>query len=92
MNICTEMIRDTNFRVSAVSMIESIVEGSAHVYIDKRCDRVDVSIKGPLSKVFHYYEEDFSYRMACGLLNSTLLVKHALAAYDRWIFRNFYKN
>ena len=92
MNICTEMIRDTNFRASAVSMIESIVEGSAHVYIDKRCDRVDVSIKGPLPKVFHYYEEDFSYRMSRGLLNSTLLVKHALAAYDRWIFRNFYKN
>lgn len=92
MNICTEMIRDTNFRASAVSMIESFVEGSAHVYIDKRCDRVDVSIKGPLSKVFHYYEEDFSYKMACGFLNSTLLVKHALAAYDRWIFRNFFKN
>ena len=92
MNICIEMIRDTNFRASAVSMIEDIVEGSAHVYIDKRCDRVDVSIKGPLSKVFHYYEEDFSYKMACGFLNSTLLVKHALVAYDRWIFRNFYKN
>ena len=92
MNICLEMIRDTNFRASAVSMIESIVEGSAHVYIDKRCDRVDVSIKGPLPKVFHYYEEDFSYKMARGFLDSTLLVKHALAAYDRWIFRNFYKN
>ena len=91
MNICLEMIRDTNFRASAVSMIEDIVEGSAHVYIDKRCDRVDVSIKGPLPKVFHYYEEDFSYKMACGFLDSALLVKNALAAYDRWILRNFFK-
>lgn len=92
MNICLEMIRDASFRASTASMVESIVEGSAHVHIDKQCDRVDVSIKGPLPKVFHYYEEDFSYRMSRGLLDSTLLVKHALAAYDRWIFRNFYKN
>lgn len=92
MNICIEMIRDTNFRASAVSMIESIVEGSAHVYIDKQYDRVKVSIKGPLPKAFHYYEEGFSYRMAYGLLDSNLLVKHVLEAYDRWIFRNFYKN
>ena len=92
MNICIEMIRDTNFRASAVSMIESIVEGSAHVYIDKRCDRVDVSIKGPLPEVFHYYEEDFSSRMAYGTLNSALLAKHAISAYDHWILRAFFKN
>ena len=92
MNICTEMIRDTNFRASAVSMIESIVEGSAHVYIDKRCDRVDVSIKGPLPKLFHYYEEDFSSKMASGSLDSIRLAKSAIYAYDRWILRNFFKN
>ena len=92
MNICTEMIRDTNFRASAVSMIESIVEGSAHVYIDKLYDRVDVSIKGPLPQVFHYYEEDFSSRMASGSLDSSRLARNAIYAYDRWIFRNFYKN
>lgn len=92
MNICLEMIRDTNFRASAVSMIESIVEGSAHVYIDKRCDRVDVSIKGPLPTAFHYYEEDFSSKMASGSLDSIRLAKSAIYAYDRWIYRNFFKN
>ena len=92
MNICLEMIRDTNFRASAVSMIESIVVGSAHVYIDKRCDSVDVSIKGPLPNAFHYYEEDFSYKMASGSLDSIRLAKSAIHAYDRWILRNFFKN
>ena len=92
MNICLEMIRDTNFRASAVSMIEDIVEGSAHVYIDKPCDRVEVSIKGPLPKLFHYYVEDFSSKMASGSLDSSRLARDAIYAYDRWILRNFFKN
>ena len=92
MNICLEMIRDTNFRASATSAIESFVKGSAHVYIDKLCDRVDVSIKGPLPKVFHYYEEDFSSRMAYGSLDSARLARNAIYAYDKWILRNFFKN
>ena len=92
MNICLEMIRDTNFRASATSAIESFVKGSAHVYIDKMYDRVVVSIKGPLPKVFHYYEEDFSSRMASGSLDSARLARNAIYAYDRWILRNFFKN
>ena len=92
MNICLEMIRDTNFRASAVSAIESFVNGSAHVYIDKPCDRVEVSIKGPLPKLFHYYVEDFSSKMASGSLDSSRLARDAIYAYDRWILRNFFKN
>ena len=92
MNICLEMIRDTNFRASVVSMIESIVKGSVHVYIDKPCDRVEVSIKGPLPKLFHYYVEDFSSKMASGDLDSICLAHTVIYAYDRWILRNFFKN
>lgn len=90
MNICAVLIQETNFRAKTVDTIERIVKGTAHVFIDKKYDRAQVSILGPLQEKFVYYENDISYKIRYGLLDSELLAKNAIVSYERWIFRNIY--
>ena len=90
MNICSVLIQETNFRARTIDTIERIVKGTVHVFIDKKYDRAQVSILGPLQEKFVYYENDLSYKLSYGLIDADLLAKNAVCAYERWIFRNIY--